>query len=474
MKMINPGDRSRAEDMKTMTFPNANIPAAGNAGEGAKRNGAEATAEAKPATVTVDQTTGARLAWAPLFNPVRPPLMKLKKDPVEKSTSSQKSTAPQAGTRPTSSNGDSPAAKVRYAVVGLGHIAQTAVLPGFAQAKNSELAALVSGDWKKLRKLKKQYEVARTFTYEEFDECLADPEIDAVYVALPNDLHLDCVLRAAAARKHILCEKPLATNARDALLMGRVAEEYGVKLMTAYRLHFEPATLATIELIRSGKLGEARYFSSTFSYQMTDKDNIRLSLERGGGPVYDIGIYCINAARSLMQDEPIEVFAMLARSADKRFDEVEESAAVTLRFPRGRLASFTISFGASSASRLEFAGTKGRVVLEPAYEYSEPLKQVVTIDEKPEEKTFPHTDQFGGEIEAFSECILQGTEPEASAEEGAADLMVVDAIFASAQQGRPIRIRPWRKRRALEPEQVKQKPKEPEPTTVNVDPPYDD
>src|ERR1700712_4474554 len=175
-----------------------------------------------------------------------------------------------------------------------------------------------------------------------------------VYIALPNDLHLDCALRAAAARKHILCEKPLATNSRDALLMGRVAEEYGIKLMTAYRLHFEPATLSTIELVQSGKLGEARYFSSTFSYQVTDKDNIRLSLDRGGGPVYDIGIYCINAARNLMRDEPVEVSAMLARSADKRFDEVEETASVIMRFPRGRLASFTVSFGSSTASRLEF------------------------------------------------------------------------------------------------------------------------
>lgn len=380
---------------------------------------------------------------------------------------------PSAEAAPEQSQPKSATPKVRYALVGLGHIAQVAVVPGFQQAKNAELVALVSGDRTKLSALKKKLGHLRTYTYEEYDQCLADPQIDAVYIALPNDLHLHFVLRAAAAHKHILCEKPLAMNARDALLMGRVAEEYGVKLMTAYRLHFEPATLATLALVQSGKLGEARYFSSTFSYQVKDKDNIRLSLERGGGPIYDIGVYCINAARTLMQDEPVEVSAMLARTADKRFDEVEETAAVILRFPRGRLASFLVSFGADTASRFEFVGTKGRVILEPAYEYSEPLCQRITIDGKPEEKTFPHTDQFGGEIEAFSECILQGKSPEASAEEGAADLMVIDAIFASAREGRAIRLHPWKKSRRPEPEQVKSKTAVKKPRTVNVDSPHD-
>src|SRR5690606_35765018 len=154
-----------------------------------------------------------------------------------------------------------------------------------------------------------------------------------------------------------------------------------------------------------------RYFSSTFSYQVTDPKNIRLKFERGGGPVYDIGTYCINAARYLMQDEPNEVSAFLARSEDKRFDEVEETAAVLLRFPRGRLASVVVSVGSGTASRYELVGTKGRIVLDPAYEYSSALKQTVIIDEKPRKKEFPRTDQFGGEIEAFSRCILEKRQP---------------------------------------------------------------
>lgn len=364
--------------------------------------------------------------------------------------------------------------KIRYALVGLGHIAQAAVLPGFKQAKNSEVTALVSGDRKKLATVKKKYGIAKTYSYGKFDDCLADPEIDAVYIALPNDLHLDCALRAAQAGKHLLCEKPLALHAADARLLRRVAADRGVKLMTAYRLHFEPATLATIELVRSGELGETRYFTSAFSYQITDPNNIRLKLERGGGPIYDIGTYCLNAARYLMEDEPMEVSAMLARTGDKRFDEVEETAAVLLRFPRGRLATFVVSFGAARVSRLELVGTKGRVSLDPAYEYSEALKQVKIIGEgKPEEKVFMHTDQFGGEIEAFSRCILEDKEPEPSAEEGLADLRVIDAIFASAESGRSIRLKPFGRSKRPAKEQAKGKPAVKEPALVRVDSPSD-
>lgn len=384
--------------------------------------------------------------------------------------SSAKATAASAS---TSSPTRSASRKIRFAVVGLGHIAQAAVLPGFKQAKRAELAALVSGDARKLKKLAKEYAVTRTFSYEEFDQCLADPEIDAVYIALPNDLHCDCVLRAAAAGKHILCEKPLADNPADARRMQRAAADHGVRLMTAYRLHFEPAHLATIELIRSGKLGEARYFNSSFSFEVTDKDNIRLSAERGGGPIFDIGIYCLNAARQFMQAEPIEVSAFLARTKDPRFAEVEETASVILRFPEGRLAAFIVSFGASSVSRCEWVGTKGHVVLEPAFEYASALRQVVTIDEKPQEKTFPHTDQFGGEIEVFCNCVLNDAEPEPNAEEGYADLRVIAAIFKSARSGRSVRLPPFVREQRPEPKQVEKKKPVKKPKEVNVRSPHD-
>ncbi|MFT3867531.1 MAG: Gfo/Idh/MocA family oxidoreductase [Nibricoccus sp.] len=361
---------------------------------------------------------------------------------------------------------------IRYAVVGLGHISQAAVLPAFAHTKNSELTALVSGDGTKLKALKKKYGVEKVYSYEEYSQCLADPEIDAVYIALPNDLHCEYALRAAAAGKHILCEKPLADTARDAELMTSVAKHHGVLLMTAYRLHFEPGTLASLELVRSGKIGEVRYFNSSFSYQLTDNENIRLDSARAGGPLLDIGIYCINACRMLFGDEPTEVSAFFSRDQDPRFREVEKSAAVILRFPRGKLGAFTISFDAASMSRAEVVGSKGSLVLEPAYEYEEGLKQVVTIDEKPETKKFPKTDQFAAEIEVFSNCIVNGREPEPSGEEGIADLRVIDAIFESAATGRAVSLPSFKRRRHADSNRALRKPPTTTPRIVKATAPH--
>jgi glucose-fructose oxidoreductase len=362
---------------------------------------------------------------------------------------------------------------VRYAVIGLGHIAQVAVLPGFAHARNSELTALVSGEPEKLKKLGKKYRVTNTYGYEHYDECLRSGLIDAVYIALPNDLHRDYAVRAAEAGIHVLCEKPLAVSVRDGEAMLKAAVKNHVKLMTAYRLHFEPANLNAIELVRLGKLGEPRYFNSTFSYQITDPDNIRLQSERGGGAIFDIGTYCINAARYLFADEPTEVFAMSVNSGDPRFKEVDETTSVMMRFPKERLATFTVSFGASTSGRYELVGTKGSVTLDPAYEYSSALEQTVMINDKAREKKYPRTDQFGGEIEAFSEWVLDRCDPEPSAAEGIADLRIIEAIHRSIRTGRTVKLAAFRKSERPDRSQEKRKPAVKEPEIVKVDSPHD-
>ena len=193
----------------------------------------------------------------------------------------------------------SKARKVRYAVVGLGHIAQVAVLPAFSHAENSELAALVSNDREKLAKLGRKYRVRDRFSYSQFDDCLRSGLVDAVYIALPNHLHREYSERAARAGVHVLCEKPMAVTEEDCRSMIGATEENGVKLMVAYRLHFEQANLRAIELVQSGKLGDPRLFDSVFTMQVKQGD-IRLNpRELGGGTLYDIGIYCINAVRNL-------------------------------------------------------------------------------------------------------------------------------------------------------------------------------
>ena len=159
--------------------------------------------------------------------------------------------------------------QVRYAVVGLGNISQVAILPGFLNAKsNSKLTALVSDDPEKLRQLAKKYGVEHYYDYDEFDDCLQSGNVDAVYIALPNNLHLEYTLRAAKAGVHVLCEKPLALDERECKAMIRVCNQHGVKLMAAYRLHFQKCNLEAIEIVKSGKIGEPRYFQSTFSQQV--------------------------------------------------------------------------------------------------------------------------------------------------------------------------------------------------------------
>jgi predicted dehydrogenase len=361
---------------------------------------------------------------------------------------------------------------VRFAVVGLGHIAQVAVLPAFRQVRRATLTALVSGSGEKLEQLQQRYRVPHTFSYEEFDDCLACPDVDAVFVALPNDMHRDCCLRALHAGKHVLCEKPLALSVRDAEELLAAARSADVKLMTAYRLHFEPANLSAIELVRSGRIGEPRYFTSSFSFQVTDPENIRLQWARGGGPVFDIGTYCINAARYLFANEPEEVVALTANTGDRRFREVEETAAAILRFPGGCLATIAVSFGASDSARYELVGTKGSIVLDPAFEYAEGLTQTVTVNGRSRTKRFPKLDQFAGELEAFTSCVIENREPEASAREAMGDLRVIEAIFASAERGRAVRLEPFSRRRRPTMRQVERKPGIRPPRPVCVASPY--
>ena len=331
--------------------------------------------------------------------------------------------------------------KVRYAVVGLGYISQDATLPAFLNAKrNSEVRALVTADPLKARRLSEKYDVPFFYSYEEYDLCLKSGEIDAVYIALPNSMHQAYAVAAANAGIHVLCEKPMAMNETECQCMITAAEENGVKLMIAYRLHFERTNLNAIEAIRSGKIGKPRVFSSVFT-QQTAAGNIRLKRDLGGGPVWDTGIYCINAARYLFQSEPEEVFAFQATSDDERFREVEESATAVLRFPEERLATFTCSFGASDVSEFQVVGTKGNLRADPAYDFSQGLQLKITVDGKTRESVFPKSDQFGPELLYFSDCILNNRDPEPSGKEGLADVRVIRAIYESIESKKPVQIK---------------------------------
>src|SRR5688572_11993523 len=269
---------------------------------------------------------------------------------------------------------------VRYAVVGLGHIAQVAVLPAFAHAqRNSKLVAAVSDDRTKRRAMTRRYRLEHAFSYDQFEDCLK--QVDAVYIALPNSMHAEYTLRAARAGVHVLCEKPLAVTAAECEQMIAACREYRVKLMVAYRLHFEEINMKGVDLVRRGRIGEPRFFNSSFSMTVR-QGNVRTKRELGGGTLYDIGIYCINAARYLFRDEPLEVSAVSVHSGSRKLAEVDETTAAILRFDEGRVASFVTSFNAADVARYHVVGTKGELQVHDAYEYAEGLSYELTIDGK--------------------------------------------------------------------------------------------
>jgi predicted dehydrogenase len=362
--------------------------------------------------------------------------------------------------------------KIRYAVIGLGHIAQTAVLPAFEHAENSELAALITGDQEKHRELSERYGV-KAYNYDDLESAIENEGVEAVYIATPNMLHREHAERAAGAGAHVLCEKPMANTQEDCEAMMRAAEENNVKLMIAYRLHFNDANLHAVEVAQSGDLGELRYFGSLFGLQVKE-GNIRVKRELGGGTLFDIGVYCINAARYLFHDEPIEVVGLTASNGEKRFAEIEEMTSAILRFPGERLAVFTCSFGSADVAHYDLVGTKGHLRLENAYEYAGKMKCVTSISGKKTEKTFKPGDQFAPELIYFSDCIINDRAPEPSGKEGLADVRIINAIYESAEIGRPVRIEPVPKRcRPDEKMEIKRPPVE-EPELVGARPPRSD
>jgi predicted dehydrogenase len=337
-----------------------------------------------------------------------------------------------------------PGKRIRYAVVGLGHIAQVAVLPAFANARrNSELIAIVSGDRTKRHELAKRYRLHHAFTYDEFDECLT--KVDAVYIALPNSMHAEYTIRAAKAGVHVLCEKPMAVTSRECRQMITACRRAGVKLMVAYRLHFESLNIAAMDLARSGQLGTLKFFASSFAMTVRRGD-IRTKRQYGGGTLYDIGVYCINAARNLFRAEPTLVSAISVNSGLATLAEIDETTAATLQFGDDQIATFVTSFNASDVAAYRIVGTKGDLHVDPAYEYAEGLEYRLTVDGKTSTRKTGKHDQFGPELVYFSDCILNDREPEPSGEEGLQDVRIVEGLYESARRGRPVRMPRFEKR----------------------------
>jgi predicted dehydrogenase len=364
--------------------------------------------------------------------------------------------------------GQEPKKRVRYVVVGAGNIAQVAVLPAFKNAAdNSELVGLISGSATKRSELAKRYEIEHTGDYNELERLIKRARADAVYIATPNHLHRKHTELAMRAGAHVLCEKPMAITVADCEAMIHAAKAHRLKFMIAYRLHFEEANLRAVELVQGGTLGTAKVFSSEFSHQVREGD-IRTRQEDGGGALLDMGVYPINAARSLFRDEPIEVMSMSPPSSDPRFQGVDETTTAILRFPRGQIAQFTVSQGATHAASYRVLGTSGDLRVDNAYSYAGEITHYLTLSDKAKKQSYGKRDQFAPELVYFSNCILQNTEPEPSGEEGLADVRVVRAIMESMRTGRAVSLAPFQRNLRPGLAQAIKKPAIREPKTVEA------
>jgi predicted dehydrogenase len=233
----------------------------------------------------------------------------------------------------------------------------------------------------------------------------------------------------------------MATSSRDCDAMIDACDRAAVRLMIAYPLHFDPANLRAIEIVRSGKLGEPRYFTASFSQQVRDGDgDVRTRADLAGGALFDMGIYGINAARLLFGAEPTAVVGFQARATDDRFHDVDAMTTALMHFSDDRLAHVVASHGAADVDSMRIVGTRGELRVEPAFGYAGQLKHYLTIGSRTQETTFRTGDRFAPELVHFSECLRCGAEPQPSGREGLADVRVMEALIRSAHDGRLVEL----------------------------------
>ncbi len=336
--------------------------------------------------------------------------------------------------------------RVGFAVVGLGRLAVEEILPAFARAKHARLVALVSGTADKAQALAAQYGVAskHIYDYRSFESMQDNPEIQAVYIVLPNSMHCEYTVRAAATAKHVLCEKPMAVSPAECEQMIAACAKADRKLMIAYRMQYEPYTRELIWMTRAGEFGKLTTITSVHNQNQGTPKQWRLQKKMaGGGSLYDIGIYSQNAARYVTGEEPVEVSARIfSTPGDSRFKEVEETVSWTLRFPSGCIATLSTSYGAHKKATLSVNGAEAVAVMDPAFPYQgQQLKVSKKVSDRFQNETQWKTtpkDQFALELDHMAQCIKNNVRPHTPGEEGLADQRVMEAVYKSAATGRVV------------------------------------
>jgi predicted dehydrogenase len=333
--------------------------------------------------------------------------------------------------------------KVGYCVIGLGTIADH-FMRGVQTSSNSKITGLVSGHRDKAERIAAQYGVPKSsiYSYEDMDKFRDNKTIDAVYVALPNSMHAEYTIRSAKAGKHVLCEKPMSTTVSEAEAMIAMCKTAQVQLMIAYRCHYEPLHLKAVKLIRDGALGKVQTLDGAFGFNAAPGAWRLNKALAGGGSLFDVGIYVVNACRYLTGEEPVKFNAVTSTiDQDGRFLTVEENVSWTLKFPSGVIATGSSTYGAQMPGYIKAFGSKGWLEIAPAFNYDGVRLRAkfwtgakgapdIEIDE-----ANPETDpmHFTREANHFSECVIQRKTPKSPGEEGLRDMRYIEALYASVR-----------------------------------------
>jgi predicted dehydrogenase len=348
-----------------------------------------------------------------------------------------------AAQQPTLKVPDPPGKKVGWAIVGLGSLAINQILPAFAQCDDARVAALVSGHPDKANKLAQRYGVnpKNIYNYQNYDTIRDNPEVDVIYIVLPNSMHAEYTIRGHQAGKHVLCEKPMATTPAECQAMIDAARKANRKLMVAYRCRYEPFNQEMIRMARQQELGQVKMIIADAGFDIVDPNQWRLKKGMaGGGCLMDIGIYALQAARYISGEEPAEVNAMsYTTPGDPRFKEVEESINFQLRFPSGILANCSSSYGCAWRTHFRALAKNGYFELDPASPYTGQQMRV-NRGNRLESPYIQPRDHFAAEMEHMSHCIMEDKTPLTPGEEGLRDLTIMMAIYEAARTNKTIKL----------------------------------
>ena len=321
--------------------------------------------------------------------------------------------------------------KLRWGVLSTSNIGRRAVIPAIQRSRNGAVVALGSRDAGRAGEVAAELGIERA--YGSYAELLADPDVDAVYIPLPNSLHREWTIRAAEAGKHILCEKPLALSAAECREMADAAARNGVLLMEAFMYRYHPQTSAVQELLAAGAVGEPRLIHAAFSFNVANPANIRLQPELGGGALMDVGCYCVNVSRTLFAAEPESVTAWVRWSASG----VDEQMVAALQFADGRFAQFDCALNLARRESYEVVGTTGQIGVPVAFL---PGAGDTTLHLQPAgaqavAQTVPGADEYQLMAEDFADAVLQGRPVRYPPAEAAANMRVIEALYRSARAG---------------------------------------